>query len=76
LFEPAVKYYYRFMVSSHYYRNLNRGGQKGLTEAVFATALDERSWLILALTEAVALAAPVNVLNVAGSLQTPTYVNE
>jgi hypothetical protein len=71
-----MKYYYRFMVSPHCYRNLNRGGQKGLTEAVFATALDERSWLILALTEAVALPALVNVLTMAGSLQMPTYVNE
>jgi hypothetical protein len=44
----------------HYYTNLNRGGQKGLTEVVFATASVERSRLIVALTEAVALPASVN----------------
>ena len=43
---------------------------------VFATASDERSRLIVALTEAVALTASVNVLTVAGSLQTPASVNE
>ena len=28
----------------HYYKNLNRGGQKQLIEAFFATASDEKSW--------------------------------
>jgi hypothetical protein len=44
----------------HYYRNFYRGGQKALTEAVFATASVERSQLIVVLTESVALSALVN----------------
>jgi hypothetical protein len=64
------------LIRLHYYRNLNHGGQKGLIEAVFATVSDERSRLIVALIKAVALNASVNVLIVAGSLQTPAYVNE
>jgi spore maturation protein SpmB len=38
------------LATHHYYRNLSCGGQKGLTEAVFATVSDERSRLIVALT--------------------------
>ena len=37
----------------HYYSNLNRDGQKALTEVVFPTASVERSWLIRPVTEAV-----------------------
>jgi hypothetical protein len=44
----------------HYYNHLYRNGLKALTEVVFATALLERSWLIVALTEVVALPASVN----------------
>jgi hypothetical protein len=65
-----------FCSEGHYYRNLNRGGQNALTEAVFAMASVKRSRLIVALTEVVALPASVNVLTEAGSLQTPAFVNE
>ena len=48
--------------ASHYYRNLNRGGQKALTEAVFATASERRPRLIVVLTEMVAKTVSVNAL--------------
>jgi hypothetical protein len=44
----------------HYYNNLYRGGQEALTKVIFATALLERSWLIVALTEVVALTVSLN----------------
>jgi hypothetical protein len=37
----------------HYYTNFNRGEQNGFTEAGRPTASDLRSWLIMALIEAV-----------------------
>ena len=41
------------MGDHHCYRILNRGGHFGLTEAGKPTGSVQRSWLILALTEAV-----------------------
>jgi hypothetical protein len=45
---------------THYNKNLYGGGQKSLTEAVFATASKQRSWLIVALTDIVAKTTSVN----------------
>jgi hypothetical protein len=47
-------------IETYYYKNLNRDGQKGLTETVSATASVERSRLIMTLTEALALLISVN----------------
>jgi hypothetical protein len=56
----ATCFFHTTQHRAHYYTNLYRGGQKALAEAVFATASVERSRLIVALTEAVALPASVN----------------
>ena len=60
-----------FTSTNLYYTNLNSGGQKGLTEVVFATAMVERSRLIVALTEVVSMTASVNHSTEAGSLKRP-----
>jgi hypothetical protein len=59
----------------HYYINLYRGGQKALTEVVFATSSVVRPRLIVAFTEAVAKIASVNALNEAVFYNSTASVN-
>ena len=40
LFFPIIIKFLIMIIPYHYYRNLNRGDQKALTETVFATALE------------------------------------
>jgi hypothetical protein len=59
------------MYGSHYYINFYRGGCFSLTEVGKPTASDQRSWLIMALIEAVNLPATVNTLTEASELGQP-----
>jgi hypothetical protein len=44
----------------HYYSIFYEGGQNRLTEAGKPTALEQRLWLIMTFTEAVAMSATIN----------------